>query len=128
MKFEHVAINVKDPVAMADWYTRNLNMTVRNALKEAPYTHFLADETGSAMLEIYQNPPDAVPDYSSQHPLQLHVAFVSNDPETDKQHLLEAGCTLFEDQHLEDGSRLVMLRDPWGFALQLCHRATPMIT
>jgi len=27
----------------------------------------------------------------------------------------------------DDGTRLIMLRDPWGLALQLCKRATPLL-
>jgi len=127
MRFEHVAYNVRDPKSVAAWYCEHLGMTIRKALENAPHTHFLADESGSAMLEIYHNPPDAVPDYSAQHPLQLHIAFVSESPEADMARLLAAGCTLFDDQKLEDGSRLIMLRDPWGFALQLCRRATPLL-
>jgi len=33
MKFEHVAFNVEDPAAFAEWYVRHLNVTVRKALE-----------------------------------------------------------------------------------------------
>jgi hypothetical protein len=56
-----------------------------------------------------------------------HMAFVSEDPESDKAKLLSAGATPVDDQVLEDGSRLVMMRDPWGLAIQLCKRSQPML-
>ena len=127
MKIEHVALNVSDPAAMAAWYVEYLGMTVARKIEEAPYTHFLADSGGNVMLEVYNNPPDQVPAYATMDPLLLHVAFVSDDPETDKQGLLAAGATLVDDQPLADGSRVVMLRDPWGLAIQLCRRAVPML-
>lgn len=127
MKFEHVAFNVKDPVRVAAWYEEHLNMDVRKKLDSPPHTHFLADESGSVMIEIYHNPPEQVPDYGSQDPLLLHLAFTCPDPDRVKPRLLKAGCTEVGDQTLPDGSRLVMLRDPWGLALQLCKRAQPLL-
>jgi len=127
MKLEHVAFNVKDPVAVAAWYNRHLGLVTVRQLAVSSHTHFLADDGGTVLLEIYNNPPDAVPPYADMDPLLFHLAFVSDDPERDKAALLSAGATLVSDQRLADGSRLVMLRDPWGVALQLCKRAVPML-
>jgi glyoxylase I family protein len=127
MKIEHSAYNVADPRAMTDWYVRHLGFTVVRQQHEAPYTAFLADDSGAVMIEIYCNPADEVPDYASMHPLLLHLAFVSEDPSSDRDRLVVAGATLFSDDTLPDGSHLVMLRDPWGFAIQLCKRAVPML-
>jgi glyoxylase I family protein len=128
MKIEHFALNVTDPASVATWYTKHLGLKVVRSMNAAPFTHFLADDSGNVMLEIYNNPPDQVPPYAKMDPLLLHVAFVSKDPEADKTALLDAGATLCVDQHLDDGSHLVMLRDPWGLAIQLCKRAVPMLT
>ena len=127
MKIEHFAINVSQPTAMADWYVENLGMKIVRQQREAPNTAFLADESGRVMLEIYHNPPGEVPDYRSMNPLLLHLAFVSEHPEEDKHRLVEAGAADVSDDTLPDGSRLVMLRDPWGFCIQLCRRAQPML-
>ena len=127
MKLEHLALNVDDPVAMATWYVEHLGLTTVRQVADAPYTHFLADSAGTMLLEIYKNPPDQVPPYAEMDPLLLHVAFVSVDPESDMDALLAAGATLVEDQRFDDGSHLVMLRDPWGLAIQLCKRAVPML-
>jgi hypothetical protein len=80
------------------------------------------------LLEIYNNPPDQVPPYAEMDPLLLHVAFISEDPGADKLALLAAGATLVDEQRFEDGSHLVMMRDPWGLAIQLCKRGVPMLS
>jgi glyoxylase I family protein len=127
MKMEHVALNVSDPVAMAAWYTQHLGLEIVRSLPNPPYTHFLRDSDGTMMIEIYKNPPDQVPDYGKMHPLLLHLAFVSTDTETDKARLLGAGGSCVQDETLADGSRIIMLRDPWGLSIQLCKRANPML-
>lgn len=127
MKLEHFALNVEDPLGMAKWYEENLGLKVVRQMRHAPFTTFLADSSEQIMLEIYRNPADEVPDYAQMNPLLVHLAFVSASPDQDAKRLLSAGATLVSDQHLEDGSHLVMMRDPWGLALQLCKRGTPMI-
>lgn len=127
MKLEHFALNVENPVAMADWYVTNLGLRVVRQMPEAPFTTFLADDSGRIMIEIYLNPADEVPLYREMNPLLVHLAFVSENPEQDKNRLIKAGANLVTDQHLADGSHLVMLRDPWGLALQLCKRGKPML-
>jgi len=122
MKIEHSAFNVKDPVAVAAWYVEHFGMDVVVHKPEAHQTHFLSDGAGS-MIEIYRNPADQVPDYRAQDPLIFHLAFVSADPAGDTKRLMAAGANRVEEVHLEDGSHLVMLRDPWGLAVQLCRRA-----
>ncbi|GAA4440950.1 hypothetical protein GCM10023188_38840 [Pontibacter saemangeumensis] len=127
MKLEHFALNVDDPVAMAAWYVDNLGMQVVRQMQEAPYTTFLADDSGRIMLEIYRNPANEVPDYRHMNPLLVHLAYVSERPGEDKNRLMKAGAGFETEMQLEDGSHLVMLRDPWGLALQLCKRGVPML-
>ncbi|SIT94457.1 VOC family protein [Pontibacter indicus] len=128
MKLEHFALNVEDPVAMAAWYVEHLGMTIVRQMEQAPFMTFLADDSGRIMVEIYLNPADKVPPYREMNPLLVHLAFVSQNPTADKDRLVKAGATLVTEQHLEDGSHLVMLRDPWGLAVQLCKRGTSMLT
>lgn len=127
MKLEHLALNVTDPVAMAAWYEEHLGLKIVRKIEAAPYTHFLSESGGTMMLEIYNNPADQVPSYAEMDPLLIHVAFVSADPGADKAALVAAGATVVNDQHLDDGSHLVMMRDPWGLAIQLCKRGIPML-
>lgn len=127
MKIEHIAFNVADPRGVAAWYEQNLGMKVVRKKDEPPYMHFLADESGSSLIEIYNKPPDQVPDYGSMDPLIFHLAFVSNDPTADKERLLQAGAQLVDEMHTDAGDHLVMVRDPWGHAIQLCRRKKSMV-
>lgn len=125
MKFEHLALNVPDAPAMARWYVEHLGLQVLRQKAEAPFTTFLGDDTGRVFLEIYSNPAAPRPHRGTDHPLVLHVAFVSTDARADATRLVAAGGTLFLEEPLPDGSLLIFVRDPWGVALQLCQRTTP---
>lgn len=126
MKLEHVAFNVTDPEAMAAWYCTHCGLRVVRHIPQPAQTHFLAD-SDATVLEIYCNPPDQVPEYRKMNPLLFHLALASANPTADAQRLLAAGATYVEEVKLPDGSHLIMLRDPWGLALQLCKRATPLL-
>jgi glyoxylase I family protein len=125
MKFEHFALNVTDAAAHARWFVDHLGFIVTRAMETAPFTHFLADETGRVIVELYSNPGAEVPDYASRHPLVFHIAVATTDAAALRTTLEAAGAVFSNEDHLADGSHLVMLRDPWGVPLQLCQRATP---
>ena len=127
MKFEHFALNVPDAKATSLWYEEHLGLIVKKKMVEAPFMTFLVDDSGTVMLEIYTNPKGQTLDFDEFHPLAVHLALISEDPTADKNRLMAAGATEFSDDILPDGSRLVMLRDPWGICLQLCKRVRPMI-
>jgi catechol 2,3-dioxygenase-like lactoylglutathione lyase family enzyme len=122
LRIEHVALNVPDPVAMAAWYAANLGMHVARNVGGLNNTVFLGDADDATVIEIYNNAGDPVPDYPRQHPLRLHLAFEAPDPGAAAKALVGAGATMIDQQHLPDGTHLVMLRDPWGLAVQLCRR------
>lgn len=128
MKLEHTAFNVEEPVLMARWYVEHLGMTVKRRTTDAPYAHFLADDSGAVMIEIYGNRDAPLPNYRSMSPAALHLAFVSTDVAADTARLVAAGATIVADVHQLGEDTFAMLRDPWGLPLQLVHRATPMIT
>ena len=127
LRLEHVALNVADPRAKADWYVAHLGMRIVRRVEGPPHTRFLADAAGTSVVEIYGNTDAAVPDYAAMDPLEFHLAFDTRDPDGDRAALIAAGATPVSDGRLPDGSRLLMLRDPWGLALQLCARATPLL-
>jgi glyoxylase I family protein len=128
VRLEHVALNVADPVKMANWYVDNLGMRIMREGPAPVNARFLADRGGNMMLEIYHNPPDAVPDYAAMDPLLLHVAFLVDDVGAIRRRLLAAGATATgEVTTTAAGDQLTMLRDPWGLAIQFVHRADPML-
>src|SRR5271157_6278642 len=125
MKFEHFALNVPDARATVQWYTAHVGLRIARTRGDAPYTTFLADDSGRVIVEFYSNPAAPCPDYKAAHPLCFHVAFVAEDPAAVRTRLVSAGATPAYEESLPDGSYLIMLRDPWGIPLQLVHRATP---
>jgi len=129
MKIEHVALQVEDPAGFARWYVEHLGMVVKRAQTAPPFGHFLADDAGAVMIEVYRYPTLAVPDYRSMNPLLVHLAFYAGDVDQERSRLLAAGATAEGEVQVNDvGDRVTMLRDPWGIPLQLVHRAEAMIT
>src|SRR5262249_35691218 len=127
MNIEHIAFNVADPVAMAEWYTRHLGLRVVRRPPGTTRTHFLADAAGRTVLELYHQPKAPVPDYATIDPMVLHVAFGTADIAGERRRLLAAGASAVGDIAGNDsGDQLAMLRDPWGFAVQLVQRAAPL--
>ena len=128
MIFEHFAINVQDPVAVANWYVEHLQMKVVRQGEAPAHMHFLADSTGSVVIELYINPPELIPDYAAQDPQVLHMAFAVEDMAGTIKRLEQAGATHFSGPgKTPAGDTLAMLRDPWGFSIQLTQRAEPMV-
>ena len=129
IRLEHVAINVENPVGMAKWYCENLGMKIVRQGPPPVNMRFISDAGGNMMLELYHNPPDAVPDYASMNPLTLHIAFMVEDVEGTCQKLVAAGATIASDISVTDsGDKLAMLRDPWGVPIQFLKRANPMLS
>ena len=128
IRLEHVAINVEEPAAMARWYRDNLGMKIIRKGPPPANMRFISDSGGNMMLELYNNPPDEVPDYPSMNPLTLHIAFMVDDVRAIMRKLIAAGATIAVDINTtEAGDELVILRDPWGVPIQFLKRAKPML-
>lgn len=128
MKIEHWGYQVADPVAAAHWYCEHLGFTIKRVNEDKAMAHFLADESGQVMIEIYCNPQIEVPDYKNMDPLTWHLAFSCEDVPGMIQALQSAGAAVLNPgETTEFGDTLAMLRDPWGLPIQLCNRAIPML-
>jgi catechol 2,3-dioxygenase-like lactoylglutathione lyase family enzyme len=127
MKIEHVAFQVAEPAAMADWYIKHLGFCVRRSSDTPVVARFMADASGAVMLEVYHNPKVRVPDYASMDPALLHVAFVCEDLPGVISRLTAAGASLASGPEFLGEDELAMLRDPWGLAMQLAKRKRAMI-
>ena len=128
MKIEHFAYQVQDALAVADWYSAQLGFQVKRGVDMPFPVRFLADEAGDVMIEIYSNPAVTTPDYAAMDPLILHLAFVCDDMAGTVDRLTAAGAIVLSQGTTPEGDTLAMLRDPWGLAIQLCHRADPMLS
>jgi len=128
MRLEHVAFNVKDSRALANWYAEHMDMEIIRSFDEPPYIRFLADSTRQTVLEVYSNPVGEYVEYEKYHPVTFHLAFVVDDMEETRQRLVEAGGTLDGDiDNTPAGDSLAFVRDPWGYTIQLVQRKTPMM-
>ena len=128
MKIEHFALQVAEPVAMADWYVKQLGFFVAREGGEPSHARFLADSSGSVMLEIYRNPAVGVPDYKNVDPLFMHVAYISDNPAADRDRLVQAGAAIVDDLTTTPaGDVIVMVRDPWSVPIQLVKRGKAML-
>jgi len=128
VKLEHFALQVSDPVRMASWYVDHLHLSIAREAGAPTHQRFLGDGSGLILIEFYRNPRVPVPGYGTMDPLLLHLAFVSDTPAADRDRLVAAGATVAEDlTTAPNGDTLVMLRDPWGVALQLVKRVKPML-
>jgi glyoxylase I family protein len=128
MNIEHIAFNVPDPAAMAAWYVKHLGLCVLRKQEQAPFTHFLADQAGRVVLELYCHTKASLPSYASLDPLSLHIAFTADDVAKERQRLLDAGATPAGDiVSTDSGDVMTFVRDPWQVTVQLVKRVKPML-
>jgi len=127
MRLEHIALQVAEPAAMADWYVTHLGFSIRRRRDEPAVVRFLADGSGSILFELYCSAKAPVPDYRRMDPAVLHLAVLSADLPADVARLVAAGATLLGGPEVLGGDHFAMLRDPWGMPLQLVRRAEPML-
>jgi catechol 2,3-dioxygenase-like lactoylglutathione lyase family enzyme len=127
MRFEHLAINVKDARAVVNWYVNTLGLVIKRQMTEAPYTTFLADRDGNMMFEFYEQQFD-IPNYAAIPAFSLHMAFLVTDMDGTRAKWIAGGGTADGDVVTTPaGDKLAFVRDPWGFTLQLVQRKVPML-
>lgn len=128
MKIEHIGYQVHDPAAVAEWYVLHLGFSIRRAADHPVPVRFMADCEGQVMLEIYHNPAVTVPEYAAMDPLLFHIAFACEDLPGTITRLTQAGATIHSGpETTPHRDQIAILRDPWGLAIQLANRATPML-
>jgi glyoxylase I family protein len=126
MNLEHFALQVPEPIAMAEWYVKNLGCKIARAGGEPSHGRFLT--VGSVLFEIYNDPKVSVPDYSKIETLHLHIAFKSENLKADRDRLVKAGARVAADiKTTDEGDEIMILRDPWNVPLQFVKRKDPMI-
>jgi catechol 2,3-dioxygenase-like lactoylglutathione lyase family enzyme len=111
-----------------NWYVEHLGMKIVRAHHDANETHFIVDDAGVVVVEVYNNPASPMPDYRGMNPLMFHIAFSVDDMQSEIDRLVAAGAAQeIEINTTPAGDKLVFLRDPWGVPLQLAQRATPLL-
>jgi glyoxylase I family protein len=128
VRIEHLALNVSDPPAMAEWYVRHLGLKI--VRQDGPPVHcrFLGDADGHALLELYHNAAQPLLDLAATAPATLHLAFETPDIDSDRRRLVAAGATALDEVTTTPvGDRCTMLRDPFGLVVQLVQRQRRML-
>jgi glyoxylase I family protein len=126
MRLEHFALQVPEPVAMADWYVKHLGAKVARAGGPPQNGRFLT--VGGVMFEIYNNPAVTMPDYSKTEVMQMHLAFMSENLKADRDRLVQVGARVIEDVYsTPEGDEIMILRDPWNVPIQFVKRKQSML-
>jgi glyoxylase I family protein len=127
-RFEHIALNVPDPIAAAKWYCEHLGMNVMRKGPPPVNVHFISDSAGKILFELYNNSSAPVLDFGSLNPLCLHIAFMSDDLKAIRDLLVAAGAKVSDDiSTIPNGDQILMMSDPWGISIQFVKRAEPMV-
>lgn len=127
-RFEHIAVNVPEPKAMAQWYTANLGFRIVRESTTPSYSAFIADSADNIMFEIFHKADQPLLDAGTLHHMSMHFAFAADSILAVKDRLLKAGATVAEDVKTSGSGDIVFtLRDPWGFAIQFIQRVKPML-
>lgn len=123
MRLEHLAFNLEDPIAAADWYCAHLGMRLLSVHRDAPAGAFLADDA-DMRLELYSKPQAETMPLGRLSADTFHLAVITSHIEADRQRLIAAGAVAVgEIETTHRGDRLCFLRDPFGLCIQLAERA-----
>ncbi len=124
---EHIALDVSSPEKTAEWWCENLGYEVVVKQTAPPFAIFIRDGQGAFAVELYRAANiQQAPDYHQMNPQQFHIAFVSANIDDDLARLVTAGAT-FISRQTNNGSELIMLRDPSGIPIQLVQRDIPVL-
>ena len=127
MKIEHIALNVEKVKESADWYVKNLNMTIVRKVDNFPYPIFLADEAGHTVLEFYRNDTVEIPSYWDVPVWNIHIAFNVDNIERVMAELVARGAVAEKEiVTVASGDKAGFVRDLNGVPLQIIERIEPL--
>jgi catechol 2,3-dioxygenase-like lactoylglutathione lyase family enzyme len=124
MQIEHIGFLVNAPISMGKWYCEHFGFrVVRSSGDDSAGGVFLKDDASGVTVELCKVAGKAIYDYRALEPLQAHIAIDCADPHALAEKLAQAGASIIEQSPKTPGSNMVvMVRDPWGFAIQLINR------
>src|SRR5882724_7371669 len=95
MKLEHFALQVPEPIPMADWYVKHLVCKIARAGGAPQHGRFLT--VGSVLFEIYRNQAVSVADYGLVEIMHMHRALTYENLLSYRDRLVKAGACVAED-------------------------------
>lgn len=128
-RFEHIALNVPDPEAMAKWYIDNLGMKLVRGGFAPNASAFLADSGMHMMLELLHNVNAPIFEAGKISQTSFHLAFISPDIRQTQTKLVAAGAVIADSLRKSDSGDMVLnFRDPWGLTIQFIQRVNTMLS
>ena len=125
LSIEHIGIAVRKPLELVAWYKKALGFeTIFTDGGPDKGVAFIADAAKKVVLEVMNAPGLTALADRLDDPTQLHIAFLSCDPEADATRLMQDGASRIGSTIVTPaGDILLLLKDPWGNTLQLVKRA-----
>ncbi|MEJ2644384.1 MAG: VOC family protein [Gammaproteobacteria bacterium] len=123
VRFEHLAINVEHPRAVADWYVKYMGLKIVSASKKMI---FVRDPGSHFMFEFYRK-PGAKGSYSAMNHAATHFAFAADDADALAKRMVEGGAKILKRTTNPVGDTVINMTDPWGNMLQVIHRVKPKL-
>ena len=127
MMIEHIGLLSSTPIQMGHWYGKHLGFRIiTEAGTDADGVIFVEDDSGT-VIEIGHLPGIFPMEFKSHHPLSFHLAIECSCPEDEAKRLVEAGAELVGEslRNAYKGEK-ILVRDPWGLAIQLINRKTKL--
>jgi catechol-2,3-dioxygenase len=123
VRFEHIAINVEDPKAVADWYVKYVDLKI---ISESKKMIFVGDSDHHCMFELYKK-TDVKGSYSDLSHDASHVAFTTDNAAQLSSKMVEGGARLIHQFTSPAGDTVINMTDPWGNNLQVIQRVKPKL-
>ena len=125
---ERIGLCVDAPISMGKWYRDHLGFCIlRSAGDDTEGVSFVVDSAGRTVLELGKLPEVPSLDPRSLSPLQIHIAIECEDPTAKAQQLDAVGAEIIGEspRNAYPGEK-ILVRDPWGFVIQLLNRRTKL--
>jgi len=121
---EHIGLVVKDSEAMARWYEAALGFIILKSTGTANgHVAFIKCSWTGLIFELITDRTLAPIEGALTHPLQLHIAFKSENINKDRDRLVSMGAAFVTDCPTADpDARVLIVKDPWGNFIQLACR------
>jgi catechol 2,3-dioxygenase-like lactoylglutathione lyase family enzyme len=127
LTFEHTAYNVTEPAKQAQWWIDHMGLTLLRRVQNETDIHFIGDVHGKLIIELYNNPKGAIPNYAAINEWTQHIAFTTENIAAERARLIAAGATPEgEIGTVASGDAAAFVRDPWGLMIQLITRIKPL--
>lgn len=124
---EHFAIAAQDTDALAQWYCKHLDFSVRLKVDRTPPAYFLAQGDGPVLVELIPANDSKRVERRENDPGHSHFAFLVDDFDGVYQHLLNQGVRFAGPPNVRpDGTKLAFFYDGEGNLLQIVYRPKPL--